>query len=140
MSVFESKAESELPEDMRGTLLVVDDEETILAVLKNLLALRGHNTITATNVPQALELYRTGPTFDAILTDIRMPGKTGLDLLGEIRRMDAELPILVMTGYGEYQIAVDALRKGATDYLEKPFSADELFAALERSLENSRLR
>jgi len=140
MSVFESKAESELPEDMRGTLLVVDDEETILAVLKNLLALRGHNTITATNVPQALELYRTGPTFDAILTDIRMPGKTGLDLLGEIRRMDVELPILVMTGYGEYQIAVDALRKGATDYLEKPFSADELFAALERSLENSRLR
>ena len=140
MSVFESKIEPELPEDLRGTLLVVDDEETILAVLKNLLALRGHTTTTATNVQQALELYRNNPTFDAILTDIRMPGLTGLDLLGEIRRIDAELPILVMTGYGEYQIAVDALRKGATDYLEKPFSADELFAALERSLENARLR
>ncbi|MBM3324706.1 MAG: response regulator, partial [Calditrichaeota bacterium] len=130
----------ELPEHLRGTILVVDDEETILTVLKNLLSIRGHTAITALDTRQALSLYRNNSSFDAVLTDIRMPGPSGLELLEEIRRDNAELPVLVMTGYGEYQIAVDALRKGATDYLEKPFSADELFAALERSLDTYRLR
>jgi PAS domain S-box-containing protein len=130
----------DLPEHLRGTVLVVDDEETILTVLKNLLSIRGHTAVTAVNTPQALSLYRDGTRFDAVLTDIRMPGPSGLDLLEEIRHDNVELPVLVMTGYGEYQIAVEALRKGATDYLEKPFSADELFSALERCLDTYRLR
>lgn len=130
----------ELTENLRGMVLVVDDEETILTILKNLLTLRGHQVMTASDVPQALSLYHQHIRIDAVLTDIRMPGQNGLDLLEKIRRGDSELPVLVMTGYGEYQIAVDALRKGATDYLEKPFSADELFSALERTLESSRLR
>jgi PAS domain S-box-containing protein len=131
---------TELTDNLRGMVLVVDDEETILTVLQKLLLLRGHEVMTAGNVPQALSLYHEHKRFDAILTDIRMPGKTGLDLLAEIRCQDCELPVLMMTGFGEYQIAVDALRKGATDYLEKPFSADELFSSLERALESSRLR
>jgi PAS domain S-box-containing protein len=140
MSASDHSDRSEPPENVRGTVLVVDDEDTILTVLKNLLTLRGHRAVTASDAQQALSLFGGDTAFDAILTDIRMPGQTGLDLLAEIRRSDAELPILVMTGYGEYQIAVDALRKGATDYLEKPFSADELFKSLERSLEIRRLR
>ena len=133
MFISDQIARPELPENLQGTVLVVDDEETILTVLKNLLTVRGHTAVTALDVQQALSLFRGDTTFDAVLTDIRMPGQTGLELLEKIRSSDVEMPVLVMTGYGEYQIAVDALRKGATDYLEKPFSADELFASLERS-------
>lgn len=140
MATSELNEKQELPEHFRGTILLVDDEESILTVLKNLLTLRGHTAVPATNIEQALSLFQSDTTFDAILTDIRMPGQTGLDLLAKIRESEPELPVLVMTGYGEYQIAVEALRKGATDYLEKPFSADELFSALERSLESHRLR
>ncbi|MFH1011435.1 MAG: PAS domain S-box protein [bacterium] len=140
MVASDSPPGPELPEHLRGMVLVVDDEETILTVLKNLLSIRGHTAMTALDTREALSLYRKNSSFDAVLTDIRMPGPSGLELLEEIRRDNTELPVLVMTGYGEYQIAVDALRKGATDYLEKPFSADELFAALERSLDTYRLR
>ena len=77
---------------------------------------------------------------DIVITDLRMPGMTGFELLTQLREIDQDVPILVMTGYSSVENAVEAMKRGASDFIKKPFDFSELRLLMERALKNARLR
>src|SRR5882724_6113355 len=120
-------------------ILVVDDEPSILKLLKEALAQWGYHVACVGTGTEALEAIRT-ELFDAAITDIRMPEMSGLDLLREIKRHDESIEVVVMTGYPTIASAVEALKEGAYDYLSKPLILDELEHVMQRVMERRFLR
>ncbi|HPF39320.1 MAG TPA: sigma-54 dependent transcriptional regulator [Phycisphaerae bacterium] len=119
-------------------LLIIDDEETLLASLSLELRRTGHNTQTAGTAAEALARLDTFEPHVA-LVDIRLPDANGVELIEKIRQKGHDFPIVVMTAYGSVEGAVEAMRRGATDYLQKPVGIDEIELVIERSLRNRRL-
>ena len=120
-------------------VLVVDDEVSILDTLQILLRGEGFEVATAKSGREALERFEeTSP--DVVLTDIRMPGVTGLDLLAQIRERDPETPVILMTAQASLQSAVQAVNQGAFYYLQKPFVNGELVALCRRAAETRELK
>ena len=119
-------------------ILIVDDEEAQRKVLAGFLRKRGFEVVQAGDVGAAREIA-AARTIDLVLTDMRMPGQTGLDLLGELYRLNPEVPVIVMTAFGTVATAVDAMKKGAADYLTKPIDLDELEVLIARTLERRAL-
>lgn len=118
-------------------VLVVEDEEDLGEVLVELLR---EMDVLATHVPngkEALEALDQGGDFDALLTDLNMPVMSGLDLMGHVRGRGHEIPIVVLTGYGDKEKAVEALRLGALDFIDKPFDVKTLLDVMTRVLEIS---
>jgi len=122
----------------RAKLLVVDDEEPQRLMLANILGRAGFSVETAADGNQALTRLAEG-AFDVLLTDQRMPGMDGLELLERARRIQRELPVVLMTAYGTVSTAVEAMKRGAADYLTKPFERDELMVVIEKVLRQRRL-
>ncbi len=120
-------------------ILVVDDEPSILRLLKEALTQWGYQVTCAASGNEALEAIRDD-LFDAVLTDIRMPEMSGLDLLREIKRHDDSIEVVMMTGYPTIVSAVEALKEGAYDYLSKPLILDELRHLMARMTERRFLR
>src|SRR6266849_1502365 len=120
-------------------ILVVDDEPSILKLLKEALTQWGYQVECVGTGAEALEAIRTG-LYDAAITDIRMPEMSGLDLLREIKRHDESIEVIVMTGYPTISSAVEALKEGAYDYLSKPLILDELQHLMQRVMERRFLR
>ncbi len=120
-------------------VLVVDDKEMMRDSVATILARRGHSAVACSSAKQAVErLHERAP--DLIVTDLQMPDMNGLELLAEIRKVDEQLPVIVMTAFGTVETAVQAMKLGAFDYVTKPFSGDELSIAVERALEHARLQ
>ncbi len=119
-------------------VLVVDDEPTLRRALGELLVLEGYEVELAADGAAALALLRQSP-FDAVLTDLKMPGVGGLEVLDELSRNHPRAVALVMTGYGTVETAVGAMKRGATDYLLKPFRVQEALRVLEGGLARKRL-
>src|SRR5438067_12980976 len=130
--------ESSLPMEP-AKILVVDDEKSILLLLKEALTQWGHQVTTASSAVDALALLKNG-IFDALISDIRMPDMSGLDLLREIRKQDETIEVVMMTGYPTIASAVQALKEGAYDYLSKPLILDELRHLMARMMERRFLR
>jgi signal transduction histidine kinase len=128
---------------MTGTpyILVVDDDPALLQALPQTLYLRIKEiTIdTCDSAQKALELARQHD-YDAIISDIKMPGMDGLALLKELREIRSETPVLLVTGHGEHDLAIQALRGGAYDYILKPVDRDTLVAALLRAIQAHQLQ
>jgi DNA-binding NtrC family response regulator len=120
------------------SILVVDDDAAMREMIVSLLEEQGFRASGCGGVDEALELLREQPA-DAVLSDIRMPGKSGLDLLGEIRELRPEVPVVLMTAFGSIDSAVEAMRAGAFDYVTKPFKKDEVLVVLERAFERTAL-
>ena len=120
-------------------ILVVDDEPSILKLLKEALTQWGYQVGCVGTGAEALEAIRT-ELFDAAITDIRMPEMSGLDLLREIKRHDDSIEVIVMTGYPTIASAVEALKEGAYDYLSKPLILDELRHLMARVTERRFLK
>jgi DNA-binding NtrC family response regulator len=120
-------------------ILCVDDDPGVLVVLEQVLAGLGHPTTLASSVGDALELARR-ESFDLVITDYRMPDASGLDLLAQLRESGFETPVIVMTGYSTVELAVDAMKRGAADYLTKPLRAEALRIAVTQALEVHRLK
>jgi len=120
-------------------ILVVDDEPSILRLLEEALTQWGYQVKCAASGDEALAAIR-GDLFDAVLTDIRMPEMSGLDLLREIKRHDDSIEVVMMTGYPTIVSAVEALKEGAYDYLSKPVILDELRHLMARMTERRFLR
>jgi len=120
-------------------ILVVDDEKSILLLLKEALTQWGYEVTCAASAVEALELLKNG-LFDALISDVRMPDMTGLDLLREIRKQDESIEVVMMTGYPTIASAVQALKEGAYDYLSKPLILDELRHLMARMMERRFLR
>jgi two-component system response regulator AtoC len=120
------------------TLLVVDDDELILNCFRFAFAPEELTIQTATTAAEALALCRR-QTFDAIVTDVRLPGRSGLELLGDLQALDHRVPVILMTGHGTANTAIEAMRQGAFEYLLKPLDIDVLQAVIDRALETSRM-
>ncbi|ADH85768.1 sigma-54-dependent transcriptional regulator [Desulfurivibrio alkaliphilus] len=128
------------------TILVVDDEPNYLVILSELLRDEGYETFTAGSAEEGLEIARH-TDLDLIITDMRMPGMDGLELLKTIKGINPSLPVIMITAFGEVDKAVAAMRAGAFNYLTKPFDNDELLVSIRKALEhyevvreNTRLR
>lgn len=121
-------------------LLIIDDEEDMLEGLKRVLSyeLEGIGVITASDPLHALELIRTH-RFDLVLLDIRMPQKNGMDLLVDIRNLDPNVTLIMMTAYGNIETAVESIRRGAYDFVTKPFEIADLVRVLKKGLERNHL-
>jgi YesN/AraC family two-component response regulator len=119
-----------------GSILVVDDDPAILEAVTTALIPR-HKVLTAENGVKALELVGR-EALDLVLLDYLLPDKSGLALLREMRRISPSLPIILMTGFGSEDVAVESFRGGVRDYLKKPFSIPELVARVESILDASR--
>ncbi len=123
----------------KGFVLVVDDEANARNALAELLRDEGYRIETAADGFKALgKLEDFQP--DLVLTDLKMPGMGGLELLEKARAVDDELVVVVMTAFGDVQTAVDAMKRGAADYLTKPINVSELVLVLDREMERRRLR
>ncbi len=120
-------------------VLVVDDEENIRLVLKTLLRRHGYEVEVAAGGQEALQKIDTfGP--DVVLTDVRMPKVGGMDLLAVLRAKNNPATVIVMSAYGNVEQAIDAMKAGAYDYLQKPFQPDEVVLALRKAEERELLR
>ena len=120
-------------------LLVVDDEVNLRAVLKGLLEREGYSVDEAGDGKAALEKARTR-SYAAVLTDLRMPEMDGAQLLDALRKEQPEIPVVLLTAHGTVQTAVDAMRRGAFDFLTKPFDQAELAQVLERAIASRMVR
>jgi two-component system nitrogen regulation response regulator GlnG len=117
--------------------LVVDDEPSISWGLKRLGESLGHDVVAVSSAERALEEAERG-AFEAVVLDVRLPGRDGLAVMGDLRRRLGEAPIIVITAYGDLQTAVEAVRRGAFEYLVKPFDLDRAQQVIERALEQRR--
>lgn len=115
-------------------ILIVDDEEPIRKLLRSRFERERWNVLTAENAQQAEALLAEHPEIAVIVTDVKMPGKSGMELTGEIKANHPQRKVIVMTGHGEKSTAIESLRKGASDYLEKPFDLDEMTHSVARTL------
>jgi DNA-binding NtrC family response regulator len=119
-------------------LLIVDDDNSTLASLSRAFRLAGHEATVCDNANRALELVKSQP-FDMMLSDVVMPGKDGITLLEELRNLGISLPVVMISGQANIEMAVRATRLGAADFLEKPLSTDKLLLTVDNVLKLKRL-
>jgi len=125
--------------ELTHSILIVDDDPNIVQVLEDALTFKGYATRGLSDSLEAPKVFREEGIFDLVITDLMMPGMNGIELLGEIKKIDPHCEIIVLTGFGSSERAVDALRKGAYDYLKKPTNIDELFFSVSKAIEKRRL-
>jgi len=120
------------------TILIVDDEKNYLVVLEALLSPEGYEIVTADNGPDALRSI-SNSDLDLVITDMKMPVMDGMELLDECKKINPELPVIMMTAHGTIEMAVEAMKKQAYDYFTKPFQNEQLKLTVRKALENYRL-
>ena len=120
-------------------VLIVDDEPAIRKMLAVMLSQAGIPTHTAADAGGALEALSNG-SFTAVISDLQMPGISGLELLTDVHRRYPELAFLIATGVDDVRVGVQAMKEGADDYLVKPFQLEVVLASLERAFEKKRLQ
>ncbi len=114
-------------------IYVIDDDDAVRQSLEFLLRTAGHTVRSFESAKAFLEILpqlRSG----CIITDVRMPDISGIDLLRRVKQLDADIPVIMITGHGDISLAVEAMKLGAVDFLEKPFDDDQLLAALKATL------
>jgi len=121
-----------------GSILVIDDEEIMREILDALLTRQGYGVRLAENAAQGLELART-MSFDAAVVDMMMPGMDGISALDELKKIDDDLPVLMITAFASVENAIAAIKRGAFDYITKPFKNDEVLGVLRNAVAQRRL-
>ena len=125
--------------DSQKAILVVDDDPGHRAMLRTILGGWGYGVAEAADGKEGVE--KVGDRcFDLVLMDVRMVRLSGLEALPEIKKFNPAIPVIIMTAYSSVETAVDALKKGAYDYLTKPLDFDELRLVIERAIDHSRLK
>ncbi|MGE5609850.1 MAG: sigma-54-dependent transcriptional regulator [Bacillota bacterium] len=119
-------------------ILIVDDQEMMRDSLAATLAREGHEVVAANDGPVAVTRLNA-TKFDLMVTDLKMPKMTGIELLQEAKRLRPEMPVVMMTAYATVNTAVEAMKLGAYDYIQKPFDGEEIKLLVERTLEHNRL-
>lgn len=121
-----------------GNVLIIDDEKNYLIILEDLLSEEGHHVLTAENGREGLELARHND-LDVVVTDMKMPGMDGMEVLEQVRALNADLPVIMMTAFGTVEKAVEAMKKGAFHYILKPFENEELKVLVQKAVEHHQL-
>jgi len=119
-------------------ILIVDDEKNYLLVLEDLLSEEGYQVFTADSARSGLEIVREND-LDVVITDMKMPRMDGMAFLEAIQLQNADLPVIMMTAFGSVEKAVEAMRKGAYDYILKPFKNEELKLTIRKAIDHYRL-
>src|SRR5205807_764399 len=122
----------------QGTIRVVDDEEIMREILETLLTREGYDVRLASSGAEGLQMARSLP-FDAAIVDIMMPGLDGIATLDELKRIDEDLAVVIITAYGSIESAISAMKAGAFDYITKPFKNEEVLVAVRNAMERRRL-
>ncbi len=122
-----------------GRILVVDDESSITGALELILGERGYQVETAGSVAEAVELLARRP-FDLVLTDLRLTDATGIELLTRVKQDSPETEVILMTAHGSVDLTIEAIKRGAYYYVEKPFTPDQVLMLVERALEFASVR
>ena len=120
-------------------ILLVEDEKSMRDLLGLMLRKEGYTVATAESGLAAKKMIESGESFDLVVSDVSMPGMSGLDLLREIRRLTPETAVVIMTAYGTKQTAIEALNEGASFYVEKPFDLDEMKVVVGKTLTHTKL-
>ena len=119
-------------------ILIVEDGQSQREMLNDFLAREGHIVATAENGDEAIRSVQDG-LHDLLLLDYKMPGKNGLEVLQEVKQINPEIDVIMMTAYGTIEIAVEAMKAGAIDYITKPIELDDLLIHIERISARRRL-
>jgi DNA-binding NtrC family response regulator len=125
---------------MSEKILIVDDELDMLELLELIITDRtSYQVVTASNPLEVPELLEAGG-FDLLISDLRMPQMDGMELLDRARKIDPQLPYIILTAYGTVESAIEAMRKGALDYITKPFRQEQILLTIEKALKFRRLQ
>jgi DNA-binding NtrC family response regulator len=127
-----------MPNSRKGTILVIDDEEIMREILETLLTREGYEVKLTSSGEAGLDLARSRP-FDAAIVDIMMPGIGGIATLDELRRIDEDLAVIIITAFASIESAISAMKSGAFDYITKPFKNDEVMVVIRNAMERRRL-
>jgi DNA-binding NtrC family response regulator len=122
----------------RGSILVIDDEEIMREILETLLTREGYEVRLASSAAEGLEHARSVP-FDAAIVDMMMPGMDGISALDELKKIDDDMPVLMITAFASVENAIAAMKRGAYDYITKPFKNDEVLVVLRNAMAQRRL-
>jgi DNA-binding NtrC family response regulator len=122
----------------KANILLIDDDDSLRRVIEFSLTEAGYKVKAAADGEEGLRLFEKEP-FDAVITDITMPGMNGMEVLARVHERDAQIPVVVITAYGTIENAVEAMKKGAFDYITKPFNREELRITLQKALRMRRL-
>ena len=121
-----------------GSVLVIDDEEIMREILEALLTREGYHVRLASSGAEGLELAKSLP-FDAAIVDVMMPGIDGITTLDELKKIDDDLPVVMITAFASVETAISAMKRGAFDYITKPFKNDEVLVVVRNALERHQL-
>ncbi len=119
-------------------ILIIDDEKNYLLILDDLLSDEGYRVLTADTAEEGLHIFQDNE-LDVVITDMKMPGMDGMSLLERVHIADPDLPVIMLTAFGSVEKAVEAMRKGAYDYIEKPFKNEELKLTIRKAIDHYRL-
>jgi len=119
---------------MAEKILIIDDEPDMLKLLSMILKEKTPYEVYTTNNPmEAVELVKNGD-FDLIITDLKMPGLDGLQLLEEVKKKDEDIPVIIITAYGTIDAATEAIEKGGFDFITKPFKKEQILFTIEKAM------
>jgi len=119
---------------MPEKILIVDDEPDMLKLLSMIIKEKTPYEVTTTNNPlEALELAKKGG-FDLVITDLKMPGLDGMELLDAIKRVDEDIPLIIITAYGTVEAAAEAMQKGGFDFITKPFRKEHILFTIDKAM------
>ena len=119
---------------MSEKILIVDDEPDMLKLLSMILREKTPYEVTTTNNPlEALELAKKG-NFDLVISDLKMPGLDGLELIEAVKKVDLDIPIIIITAYGTVESAMEAIQKGGFDFITKPFKKEQIIFTVDKAL------
>src|SRR5581483_9033696 len=121
-----------------GSILVVDDEEIMREILEALLKGEGYSVRVASSGEEGVELAKNVP-FDAAIVDVMMPGMDGMQTLEALKKLDEELAVIMVTAFASVENAITAMKRGALDYITKPFKNDEVLVIVRNALERRHL-
>jgi DNA-binding NtrC family response regulator len=128
-----SGAEESIGEEISGRILIIDDDPHFLRVLQRILSGEKFAVMATANSCEAIDFLRSS-TFELVICDLRMPDCDGLNILQTIRSEGSEIPVIILTAYGEVDTYLEAMNAGATEYLNKPIKSDELVQVVRNCL------
>jgi DNA-binding NtrC family response regulator len=125
---------------MAEKILIVDDEMDMLELLELIITDRTDYEVVTTNTPLEVPELLKKDSFDLLITDLRMPDVDGIELIEMVKQIDDQIPFIIITAYGTIESAVEAMRKGAFDYITKPFRQEQILLTIEKVMKWRRLQ